>query len=100
MVRCTARAISLPIFILGQMVLEESRVASGIEGERHREGDLPAHIYMGPSGSRTEEWYKEDERHREGDLPAYIHIRSDGSRTEVWYKDGKYSSAREFSSKN
>ena len=60
-----------------------------LNGKQHREGDLPAHIYIHSNGSRTEIWYKEGELHRDGDLPAIIHIDSDGSRTESWYKAGK-----------
>jgi antitoxin component YwqK of YwqJK toxin-antitoxin module len=50
-------------------------------GERHRDGDLPATIY--PNGTKT--WYKNGTLHRENDLPAVIW--PDG--TQKWFKNGK-----------
>jgi hypothetical protein len=51
------------------------------EGKLHRDGDLPATIYV----NGDQYWYKEGKRHRDDDLPAVIHANGDQS----WYKEGK-----------
>ncbi len=51
------------------------------EGKIHRDGDLPAIIWV----HGAKEWYKEGKCHRDGNLPAII--RADGS--QYWFKEGK-----------
>jgi hypothetical protein len=73
-------------------------------GNRHRDGDLPAIM-----GGDSQEWFKDDRRHRDGDLPAVIfdygaqywfkygRLHRDGdlpacihsNRCREWYNDGK-----------
>jgi hypothetical protein len=51
-----------------------------VNGNLHREGDLPALEYT--SGDKA--WYKNGLRHREG-LPAMVFVNGQ----KEWYKDGK-----------
>jgi hypothetical protein len=52
-----------------------------INGELHRDNDLPAIEYT----DGTKEWYYRDQRHRDNDLPAIEH--ADGGKT--WCYHGK-----------
>jgi hypothetical protein len=49
-----------------------------LDGELHRDGDLPANIL--PDG---EEWYRNGKLHRDGDKPAVVR-----AGVSKWYKDG------------
>lgn len=50
-------------------------------GKIHREGDLPAVIY---ADNVQQVWYKNDKIHRDGDLPAVIYFNR-----QIWYKKDK-----------
>lgn len=52
-----------------------------LNGKRHREGDLPAVEY--DDGSK--EWWVNGKKHRDGDLPASINCLGD----KVWWKNGE-----------
>ena len=57
-------------------------------GQKHREGDLPAGIY--PNGDRV--WYQNGQRHRQGDLPAVILANGDQS----WWQNGQLHRERDL----
>lgn len=61
-----------------------------LNGDLHREGDLPAIIKYRPDGTvKKEEFFKKDRRHRDGDQPAVIQYRTDGSlESEQFYHQG------------
>lgn len=61
-----------------------------MNGDLHREGDLPAIIKYRPDGTvKKEEFFKKDRRHRDGDQPAVIQYRTDGSlESEQFYHHG------------
>lgn len=53
------------------------------DGQKHRDGDLPAVIHE--EGRRSEEWWKDGKLHRDGGKPAIVF--EDGH--SVWYIEGK-----------
>ena len=61
-----------------------------LNGDLHREGDLPAIIKYRPDGTvRKKEFFKKDRRHRDGDQPAVIQYWTDGSlQSEQFYHHG------------
>lgn len=61
-----------------------------LNGDLHREGDLPAIIKYRPDGTvKKKEFFKNDRRHRDGDQPAVIQYRTDGSlESEQFYHQG------------
>ncbi len=54
-----------------------------LDGQCHRDGDLPAKIYTLRDGFVTKYWSKYGQVHRDGDLPAVIAF--DGR--QYWYKN-------------
>ena len=52
-----------------------------VNGEYHRDGDLPAIV-----SNCGKMWYKNDKCHRDGDLPAIEYSNGD----KFWYKNGKH----------
>jgi len=55
-----------------------------VEGERHRDDDLPAIEYYDNGRIIRKEWWLEGKRHRDDDLPA-----TESATTCEWWKDGE-----------
>jgi hypothetical protein len=67
----------------GPAVESPTRTEWWKDGQKHREGDLPA---IEVSATGYQEWWKNNKRHRDGDLPAVVG--QDGTHQEYW-KDGR-----------
>ena len=67
-------------------------------GNRHRDGDLPAYIeyYDNKGLIYFKSWWKNNEKHRDGDKPAYIQYDSDSKIIiESWWKNNEKHRASE-----
>ena len=59
-----------------------------VNGEEHRDNDLPACIFYNDKGNVTHEyWYKHGKQHRDNG-PAVVHYEDGVMAYTVWHKDG------------
>lgn len=61
-----------------------------VDGQLHRDGDLPALVDYYPSGKpKLQAWYRNGQRHRDGDRPALVTYAGNGTlESEEWYQHG------------
>lgn len=67
------------------IISEAAKTYYNIKGEIHRNGDLPAKIWVGVG----EFWYRNGSLHRDNDLPACVCDSWAGSKHLEYFKNGK-----------